>query len=255
MYKNYIFDLYGTLLDIRTDENNMSFWVEVADSFLKRGAIYNPVELKHKYFMYVKKEKAKVKLSHPTYKYIDIDLLNVFANLFKYKGITLTQEQLKNVSIEFRTSSTIFILKYDGVDKLLSTLKEHHKKVFLLSNAQSSFTINELLNCQIYDYFDGILISSDAKCSKPDVHFFQKLFDKYSLKKEESIMIGNDYKSDINGAYNFGIDSLYIHQEISSPIEGIKLKSKWSILDGDVNKILPLILSKGGCHEKQNFNS
>ena len=93
----------------------------------------------------------------------------------------------------------------------------------------------------LYDYFDGIFISSDLCASKPSVDFFDALFKKYKLKKIESIMIGNDFISDISGAYEFGIRSLYIHQEISSPITG-KLLSDWSVMDGDFRKVKPLIL-------------
>lgn len=69
-------------------------------------------------------------------------------------------------------------------------------------------------------YFDGICISSDEECSKPDEKYFKTLFDRYGLEKSESIMIGNDYISDIGGAADFGIDSLYIHQSISPEIDG-----------------------------------
>ena len=62
------------------------------------------------------------------------------------------------------------------------------------------------------------------------------LFDRYGLKKEESIMIGNDYISDIGGAADFGIDSLYIHQSISPEIKG-ELRSNFTVMDGDVHKI------------------
>ncbi|MBR5774174.1 MAG: phosphoribosylformylglycinamidine synthase subunit PurQ, partial [Clostridia bacterium] len=40
-------------------------------------------------------------------------------------------------------------------------------KVYLLSNAQSCFTINELKECGLYDLFDGIIISSDVGRKKP----------------------------------------------------------------------------------------
>ena len=35
------------------------------------------------------------------------------------------------------------------------------------------------------------------------------------MKKEDSVMIGNDWVSDIEGAKNFGIDSVYLHTNIS----------------------------------------
>ena len=124
---------------------------------------------------------------------------------------------------------------------MLDTLKENGKKIYLLSNAQRSFTENELNMFGLTKYFDGICISSDEECSKPDTNYFKILFDRYGLEKSESIMIGNDYISDIGGASDFGIDSLYIHQSISPDIKG-QLRSNFAIMDGDVFKIKKLII-------------
>ena len=55
-------------------------------------------------------------------------------------------------------------------------------------------------------------------------------------------MIGNDYISDIGGAADFGIDSLYIHQSISPDIDG-ELRSTYKVMDGDVFKIKKLIIN------------
>ena len=45
--------------------------------------------------------------------------------------------------------------------------------------------------------------------------FFERLMNEYGLKSSESIMIGNDESADIAGACHVGMDSLYIHTEIS----------------------------------------
>ena len=56
-------------------------------------------------------------------------------------------------------------------------------------------------------------------------------------------MIGNDYISDIGGAADFGIDSLYIHQSISPEING-ELRSQYTVMDGDVYKIKKMIVKE-----------
>jgi|GEM_PF-5974697 hypothetical protein len=56
-------------------------------------------------------------------------------------------------------------------------------------------------------------------------------------------MIGNDFIADIEGADTAGLDSLYIESNLS-PERTSKLKSKYKILDGDVNKISDLIIEK-----------
>jgi putative hydrolase of the HAD superfamily len=54
-------------------------------------------------------------------------------------------------------------------------------------------------------------------------------------------MIGNDYISDIRGAKEAGIKSLYIHQSISPEIKG-KLEADYKVMDGDVFKIKKLVV-------------
>ena len=57
-------------------------------------------------------------------------------------------------------------------------------------------------------------------------------------------MVGNDKNSDMMGAANAGIDGLYIHQEISPPVEDEdEIRAKWKIMDGDVYQIKGYVLT------------
>lgn len=239
MYKNYIFDLYGTLIDINTDEWCDDLWKKMAVMYGYKGAHYTFDELNSEYGRLVELEKKAVKKRHPEYKVVDIKIEKVFKKLFTQKGVKVTKSQVAFVAEAFRCYSTKYIKLYDGVIDLLDMLKAKGKKIYLLSNAQRSFTENELNMLGLTQYFDGICISSDEECSKPDSCYFKTLFDRYGLNKGESIMIGNDYLSDIGGAADFGIDSLYIHQSISPEIEG-ELRSTYTVMDGDVYKIKKL---------------
>ena len=239
MYKNYIFDLYGTLIDINTDEWCDDLWKKMAILYGYKGAHYTYDELNSEYDRLVELEKAAVRKRHPEYKVVDIKIEKVFKKLFTQKGVKVTKAQVAFVAEAFRCYSTKYIKLYDGVIDLLDTLKSKGKRIYLLSNAQRSFTENELNMLGLTEYFDGICISSDEECSKPDSCYYKTLFDRYGLKKSESIMIGNDYISDIGGAAHFGIDSLYIHQSISPDIEG-ELRSTYTVMDGDVYKIKKL---------------
>lgn len=239
MYKNYIFDLYGTLIDINTDEWGDEIWKKMAVMYSYHGANYTFEELHDEYDRLVQLEKKAVAKKHPEFTSVDIKIEKVFKKLFTQKGVKVTKAYVLFVAEAFRCFSTKYIKLYDGVIDLLDTLKAKGKKIYLLSNAQRSFTENELNMFNLTPYFDGICISSDEECSKPDSYYYKALFDRYELDKSESIMIGNDYISDIGGAADFGIDSLYIHQSISPEIEG-KLRSTYTVMDGDVFKIKKL---------------
>ncbi|HCW54057.1 MAG TPA: HAD family hydrolase, partial [Clostridium sp.] len=136
----------------------------------------------------------------------------------------------------FRIMSMEYVRLYEGAEELLIKLKENNKKIYLLSNAQRIFTIYEMRALGIEKYFDDIFISSDNFTCKPDSKFYMNLIKKHNLDLKESIMIGNDLISDIKGAQECGIDTLYIKSNLSPEIEE-NIKPSFKILDGDVNKI------------------
>ena len=241
MYQNYIFDLYGTLIDINTDEWSDELWNKMAILYGYRGAHYNFDELHKEYDRLVEKEKKAAGRRHPDYTTLDIQIEKVFRKLYTQKGVKVTKAQVLYTAESFRCFSTKYIKLYDGVTDLLDTLKAKGKKIYLLSNAQRSFTMNELNMLGLTPYFDGIFISSDREVCKPSPYFYNGLVEEFSLDKKECVMIGNDYKADINGSKRAGMKSLYIHQSISPEIKG-KMKTKWCIMDGDVYKIKEMIV-------------
>lgn len=217
--KNYIFDLYGTLVDIHTNEAKTSLWKNMAFIFSMMGAEYAPFELRKRYKELAASESLQ-QLSFMQDKFhdkritedeIEIQLEKVFYRLFSDRGIVPEEKQTAQLGITFRSLSLSYIRLYDGVPELLQRLKTAGKKIYLLSNAQRMFTEPEMRMLGIYDMFDGILYSSDAGVKKPSFYFYDTLFQRHGLKKEESVMIGNEYRADVLGAAEYGIKSMYVY--------------------------------------------
>lgn len=247
MFKNYVFDLYGTLVDISTDEENWELWENIARMYCYKQANYSCEELKADYIKYVQEEKNLVRKVHPEYSHIDIKLEKVFKKLFTAKNVEVEDSYIQTIATAFRCFSTIWLELFENVTEVLETLKAKGKKVYLLSNAQRIFTENELNMFDLTKYFDGILISSDYECSKPDTNYYNILIEKYGLEKSETIMIGNDAVSDIKGAKDAGISCLFIPDALGEKYkkqneEGKKL-ADYSIMDGDFRKILNLTVN------------
>lgn len=237
MYNNYIFDLYGTLVGINTDEDTGELWDKLSLLYSLKGASYQSKELKD---LYLKKIKDELELIKDT-KFPDFPIEKVFYSLYEDKGIRPDDDVVRDTAQFFRVLSIKYIKLYDGVIELLELLKSKGKKVFLLSNAQSIFTLYEMKMLGIEKYFDDIFFSSDYKICKPDSKFYKLLLDKYDLNINESIMIGNDYICDISGANKVGLDSLYLHSNLSPEIKG-ELSSTYSIMDIEIGKIAQLII-------------
>lgn len=240
MYKNYIFDLYGTLVDIHTNEGKPYLYEKMAGIYSALGAGYTKNEWKAAYIQGCKKRKEAN--ANP---YYELEIREVFEELFRNKGIKPEKGQIEVIGQVFRVLSRSYLKLYDGVEEFFSLCREKEKKIYLLSNAQTAFTVGELKELGLYEKFDGIVISSDVAVCKPDKAIMETLLKKYHLKKEESIMIGNDRTSDVRVAKNCGMDSLYIHSNISPGSytrEEEQIKADYEILDGDFRKVRELIL-------------
>lgn len=244
MYQNYLFDLYGTLVDIHTNENKRYLWEKMSELYAFQGAAYTAAELKKAYYKEVALEKENTRAKNAGFSQIDIRLEHVFARLYEKKGINAENHLVLLTAQFFRAISTKYIRLYDGAMDLLKSLKAAGKSVYLLTNAQRCFTVPELRMLSIYELFDGIVISSDEYTCKPDKAFYNIIIDRYKLKKEETIMIGNDYITDIKGSFDAGLDSLYIHSNLSPEIEG-NLLSKYSVMDGGLKKTADYLLHGG----------
>lgn len=232
MYKNYIFDLYGTLVDINTNEYKHSLWKNMAIIYSMSGAAYTPKELKKAYYLHLKDQTEKV----PSDKYTtnpEPQIEYVFQSLYTDKGVECDMKLAELTGRTFRALSLKYIKLYDGVKELFSAIRSNRGKIYLLSNAQRIFTEPEIRMLGIYDEFDDVMISSDEGCAKPDIMFYKRILNKHRLNPSESIMIGNDYITDIKGAYEAGMDSLYLHTNISPEIKG-ELLAKYKIMSGSL---------------------
>ena len=221
--KSIMFDLYGTLIDIRTDEENDKFWKNVALNTMQYKK-FNPVTLKKEY----------LKLC---YKYSivkeEIELLDVFKELY---GVD--DEQAKEIALAFRGLSTKYIKLYKGVKNLLKSLKENGFKIYLLSNAQEVFTMHELEKLDLVKYFDGIAISSMYGVKKPNKEFYLRAIDKMGVEGE-IMMVGNDYECDVKPAIELGLKSLFIETNLTP-----RNNAKEKVRGFNYKKVLKSILEK-----------
>lgn len=234
MYKNYVFDLYGTLVDIHTDEDKTDVWEKLCLFYGYYGARYSPEELQSCYKRMADCKGSKSD-SHEAYPEIRIE--DVFRELFVAKGIYPDEKLVIHAAQFFRVLTTEYIRLYEGVVKTMEELKKKGKNIYLLSNAQRIFTERELYMLDIKKYFDGILISSDYGVKKPDIRFFKILMEKYQLDPKECMMIGNDERSDIEGAVKAGMDSYYIHSNISPECSG-RVNATYVQMETDMEKML-----------------
>jgi len=213
-YTDLIFDLYGTLVDIHTEENDL-VWEKTALYFGFYGAHYTPSELKASFEAELRKREAVAGQSYECFP--DIPFEQVMAALFRQKGIEDAEALGINAAQLFRISSIEYVRLYPGTLDALARLRRKGYRLWLLSNAQRIFTAYELRHLGLGEQLDGIFISSDYRCRKPDSRFYQALINEKGLDIQRCLMIGNDRQTDIAGAKALGMDTLYMHTALTPP--------------------------------------
>ena len=214
-YTDLIFDLYGTLVDIHTEEDTL-VWEKTALYFGFYGAHYTAQTLKTAFQKAMAEREAKAGQSYECFP--DIPFEQVMAQLFREKGVTENADALGiNAAQLFRICSIEYVKLYPHALDALRKLRQQGYRLWLLSNAQRVFTAFELRHLGLGEQLDGIYISSDYRCRKPDVRFFRALIEERGLERDKCLMIGNDLQTDIAGAQNAGLATLYMHTNLTPP--------------------------------------
>ena len=209
-YQHYIFDLYGTLISIHTDEASIQLWRWMADWYAVYGADWLPAAMFRRYKRMYAEEEALVK-AHTGCARPEIKLEKVFLRLLKEaeRGHPAAcaprdgdEEAAWAVATAnaFRVCSRAWLKLYPGVNALLDGLRARGKRVYLLSNAQAVFTRPEIERCGLADRFDDLWLSSDHGLKKPDPAFLANLMRAHGMAAEDVVMIGNDWHDDMGVA-------------------------------------------------------
>lgn len=204
-YPNYIFDLYGTLADIWTNEESPVLWRRAALWYREHGAPWQARPLQRRYLELCGLEQSR--FSDPL---AEIELRRVFAALFAEQGVRSDAALVEDTARFFRISSIKKLKLYPWVLPAFERLRAEGSRLYLLSNAQACFTEGELLGLGLSDAFDGVLLSSDAGVKKPSAKILGLLMERWHLSPEDCLLVGNDPDADIAMASAAGMDTLYL---------------------------------------------
>lgn len=215
---NFLFDLYGTLADIHTDENKDELWLGFAELLSEKDL----ASVKNEYLNICKKYADA-----RSHKFVEFDLLLVFEEMLQNRGIDKTKAP--EYAREFRLLSREKLKLFPHIIEMLDGLRERGAGVYLVSNAQACFTRDELDELGLTSHFDGILISSDAGVKKPDGRIFELAFNKFNLDKRECFYVGNDLHDDVLGAKGAGLRTIYIETEQSGKYPELNITSDYVV--------------------------
>lgn len=100
----------------------------------------------------------------------------------------------------------------EGAHELVQYLRQKGYKMHLCSNGFHEVQYRKLRSSQLLEYFDTIVLSEDAGANKPNAAYFDYAFQTTGACLDNTLMIGDNFTTDILGAKAAGLDVLFFNR-------------------------------------------
>jgi putative hydrolase of the HAD superfamily len=207
-----IFDLYGTLVDIWTDENDLSVYYCLCKFLHYYGVSFEPEELAARY----QESAAGHLLDHPG-PYGEIDVFLVFEDILT-EGLRKAPERALVIWLArlFRSLSTQRLGLFPDTLTALEELSANYR-LGLVSDAQWVFCEPEIRFLGLERFLETVVLSSRYFVRKPAPQIYSHALRAMQLQPSQALYVGNDPARDVPGPQAIGMPVVVIHREGPPP--------------------------------------
>ncbi|WP_413527012.1 YjjG family noncanonical pyrimidine nucleotidase [Marinilactibacillus psychrotolerans] len=201
-YKNYlIFDLDDTILDFKKGEQ------EGLNKIFKKHMV--PDVRFDQWLLIFQRVNSRIWSQIEEGASAKELLETRFSKTYQEFGIEKDGRLLES---EYRSylDQNFFVLK--GAKEMLEQLKKQNFQVVAGTNGKSSTQRSRLKGTGLEPFFEDVVISEEIGYAKPHQKFFEILMDRNKgMKTQNTLMIGDSLRSDIQGAINSGIRNIWFN--------------------------------------------
>ncbi|NOY49388.1 MAG: noncanonical pyrimidine nucleotidase, YjjG family [Chlorobi bacterium] len=129
------------------------------------------------------------------------------------------KKMAEQIGDDYTTISPKLVNLFPNAIEILEYLYPKYK-MHIITNGFSEVQDIKLKSSGMDKYFDKVITSEEAGVKKPDLRIFKYALEKAGTNAGESIMIGDDYKVDIIGAQNVGLDQVYFNPHNQGFVNG-----------------------------------
>jgi len=115
----------------------------------------------------------------------------------------------KKISVEFLELLPLRKKVFPYTFEILHYLKNKNYHLHLITNGFNYVQKNKVQNAGMAGFFEHLITSEASGSLKPNKEIFEYALNKANAKIEHSIMIGDNVETDIKGAQNAGLDTVF----------------------------------------------
>ena len=219
----FIFDLFGTLVDITPVNQKMYEFLKLYTS--------SPVDYEEFKSFYISRYyEVFSDLDKKPYMIERYYFNRLYSELLNYLGVSKSPDFVVGYVYGILSSLPSFDDIY-----CLSRLKEQGHTLWILSNSDSEYSVPLVYSLPVE--FDGITTAAMAKCYKPCERIYLRVLEESGFSVSDAVMIG-DSLSDVIGAERIGIRGILLDRVGKhKDYKGEKISSLCDILGGEENDI------------------
>ncbi len=211
MLKGVFFDLYGTLIDIQTDEEDPAVYAILSRYLSYHLVQIDPEALKKEYFEGIQAQLEKSRELYP-----EGDIYVVFSETMRrYGNRTYSQEEVVAAVLLFRSLTIRRFEAFPDLYDVLTSLTAKYK-LALISDAQWAYTEPEIAMLGLDRFFPLRILSSRMGFKKPDFRLFDMAMKKFQVRPEECVYIGDMPRRDLVGAKKAGMKCILFRSDCES---------------------------------------
>ena len=103
-------------------------------------------------------------------------------------------------------------------------LKDHDIRIGMLTDLTAHIQHRKIERLCLEDYIEVLVTSEEAGAEKPSPSAYDLLVSKFSVDRENILMIGDSLKKDVEGALNAGLSALHYKKEYSDTMDKMVIK-------------------------------
>ncbi|MGE4586025.1 MAG: YjjG family noncanonical pyrimidine nucleotidase [Mangrovibacterium sp.] len=138
-----------------------------------------------------------------------------FAQTLGHFGLNGTDPE--NLNAYYLQQMPAYSHLVEGAEETLIYLQAQGYHLHVITNGLRSVQQSKLVNSKLNRFIEKLICSEDAGTPKPDKAIFRHALKNCNARKNRSLMIGDNWETDIEGARQAGINAVYFLKNTCLP--------------------------------------